>query len=104
MSAADVDHDLLRVIADLAEQDRGGTADISKAKYDADGAAGRNRVWYNRPPFFGLDREFRALEDAGYIEIDPGMAEMVPPGQPTPTVGEFYIDLTAAGRDALRDS
>lgn len=97
----ELDLHLLQLIADLADLGKSGTQAIARAKFDADIAAKRPAHRTERSPYFWLDRQLGALRDAGFIDIDPGMAQAVPAGEPTPGPGEYYIDLTDAGRKAL---
>lgn len=80
---------------------------IAGAKYEADVAAGRAAMRTTGPPYFGLDGPRWALERAGLIEIDPGIAAATLPGRPASTTQEVFVIVTprrrrGAGRSSRR--
>lgn len=87
------DHlDLLQTIADLV-----GDGDATDTEQLA-GATGRATFG---PPWFGMRDELEALEQEGFVEIDPGIAEYHAPNEPTPTTERLYLAITDAGREVL---
>jgi hypothetical protein len=98
-----VELDVLALIGDLTARDRYvDTESLARAVYDANRAAGRPAVFYpNNGPWFGMSTELRSLEQRGWIDIDPGIAELVPQGAPTPTAKHFYVGLTSSGTEQL---
>jgi hypothetical protein len=95
------DLDLLRLVADDRPDGVWGAADLAQEKFDRDRAAGRSAQKTSSPPYFGLDRPLFALERAGFIEIDPGVAAPVLPGSPASGPSEAFIIITELGRAAL---
>lgn len=103
--AADRDDELLALIGHLTtEGEYVDTERLARAVYEADREAGRAAFLYaNDGPWYGLSTELRALEARGLIDVDPGVAEFVPPGAPTPVARHFFVGLTAEGRARVLD-
>lgn len=99
------DIELLALVAAIAPpgSDGIGSDAIADAKYDADVAAGRPAMRTTSPPYFGLDGSLWALERAGLIEIDPGVASPTLPGRPASTPQEVFVTVTPTGAAALDD-
>ena len=95
--------ELLTLIRSLAPDDRHvDTETLARAVFDADRAGGRSALLYPKDgPWYGLSSELRELEDLGLIDVDPGIAEFVPPGGPAPIARHFFVGLTDEGVKAI---
>lgn len=90
---------LLRALSELTGQQQfTDTESASKRVVELLREAGGSFTIYTTPPWFGLRDAVEGLEEAGLAKIDPGIAEFVAPGQPAPTVGRLFLDLTDDGR------
>lgn len=95
--------ELLRLIASHGSNGMIGTGALAQASFEAEKTAGKNSTFYTNPPWFGLDAELRRLERLGFVDIDPGMAQAVPPGSGAAAVGEYAVVLTKSGPTLARE-
>ena len=59
---------------------------------------GGSYTLFMKPPWYGTHDAARRLQELALLEIDPGMATAVGPGQPTPITERLWLVLTAEGR------
>lgn len=59
--------------------------------------SGESFTLFTTAPWFGLSEPARHLEMLGLIAVDPGVAEFVPPGRPTPTAKCLFLAVTDKG-------
>ncbi len=98
----DVEQIVVAVIGEQTTPDRSAdTERVSEATVARLRERGGSFSLHTTPPWFGLAPEYRRLEDLGLVEIDPGMAPFVAPGEPAPTMDRLYLRLTDAGRAAV---
>lgn len=55
--------------------------------------------WFPLPnrPWYGTDDAVLRLEKLGLVEVDPGIAPVIPPGAPAPEAKRFWFVLTDEG-------
>lgn len=106
LTAVEPDLELLRLIVDLEDalpESRAlDTESIARAKFEAAMAARRSAMFVRQGPWYGLSDELSQLRRAGFVTVDPGVAEYRLPNQPASTPTHFYIAVSPGGRAAAK--
>ena len=90
--------DLLQAIADLSSD---SSVIGTRALGELLAELGKIDPWVATSPWHGTNPAADQLRAAGLIKFHPGMASPVAEGAPAPEAGQYGLELTDAGREAL---
>lgn len=97
--------ELLRAVGELEEPGRHpGTRAVGERLRVRLRERGGLRVWQASAPWHGVDPWANELDAAGLLEVSVGVAKYRRWDQPIETPQEYWLGLTAEGRQALADA
>jgi hypothetical protein len=93
-----------RLVQLAAEHGQNGVISVealAEKAYETAAADGESASVSGSAPWYGLDRELDQLQQLGLVEIDPGMASVVPPGSSAARTDGYAVVITQKANSLL---